>query len=171
MFIGLFGGAFDPPHSGHQQLLKRALALKFFDEIWIVPTFLPPLKMTGNHNSVAGSEERLEMCKLLTGDKKIKVLDLEIKRGGKSYSIDTVRELKKKYPRNKFYFLIGSDWVPDLSKWHRANELLKEIEFVSLPRTEISSSEIRERIKNGENIGNLVPEEIEKYIKEHELYK
>ena len=100
----------------------------------------------------------------------IRVLDLEIKRGGKSYTIETVRKLKKLYPKNHFFFLIGSDWVVNLDKWYKIDELYKEIEFISLPRTEISSSIIREKIKNGQSIKDLVPDEIEEYIKKHKLY-
>lgn len=195
MYIGLFGGAFDPPHLGHLQFLKLALRLEFFDEIWLIPTFLPPLKMNSNRDSVAEPEERLAMVQLLINslfsprhpragedrfseripdqvgnDDKIRVLDIEIQRGGKSYTIDTVRELKNLYPENKFFFLLGSDWVKDLGKWHKAEELFKEIKFISLPRTEINSSKIRKKIKNGESVHNLVPKEIEEYIKKHKLY-
>ena len=177
MRILIFGGAFDPPHLGHLGLLEKALALEIFEEIWLMPTFIPPLKMNNSDSSVAGPTDRLEMCRILTEHltqntqhKKLRVLDLEIKRGGKSYTIDTVRKLKSQYSQNQFSFLIGSDWVKDLGKWHKAEELFKEIEFISLPRTEISSSKIREKIKKGQSIKGLVPEEIEEYIKRHKLY-
>lgn len=208
MRLAIFGGAFDPPHLGHRRLLEEALRLEFFDGIWLIPTFTPPLKMiNGNSNSVASPKERLEMVQLLidelrhsgkrsadwrrahpesacpelaerdsgqarmTNDDRLRVLDLEIKRGGKSYTIDTIKELKKLYPQDQFFFLIGSDWVVNLDKWSKIDELYKEVEFIALPRTKISSSKIREKIKNGQSIKGLVPEEIEEYIKKHKLYQ
>ncbi|MBI4999470.1 nicotinate (nicotinamide) nucleotide adenylyltransferase [Candidatus Gottesmanbacteria bacterium] len=163
--IAIFGGSFDPPHLGHQRLLSQVLASGVVEEIWLMPAFVSPWK-----RQLAMAKDRLGMCKLLVG-KGIKVSDLEIKRQGKSYTIDTVRELKKRFPDDKFYWLIGSDMVKDLNKWHKADQLFREIEFLVFPRTKTSSTDVRERVKRGLPISGLVQKEIEKYIKEGELYR
>lgn len=168
MRIGIFGGSFDPPHEGHLNLIKQVMLSKVVDEIWLMPTFISPWK-----NEAASAEDRSAMCELLTKDLplgwQVKVSDLEIKRRGKSYTIDTVRGLKKKF-NHQFYWLIGSDLVKDLPKWHKAEELYREIEFLVFPRTKISSTKIREKIKKGQPLNGLVPKNIEQYIKKHKPY-
>ncbi len=167
MRIGIFGGSFDPPHEGHLTLIKQVLASRVVEEIWLMPTFISPWKKAS-----ASPEDRLAFCKLLTKDLpigQVKTSDLEIKRGGKSYTVDTVRELKKKF-NHQFYWIIGSDLVKDLPKWHKAEELYREIEFLVFPRTNISSTAIREKIKKRQPLNGLVPKKIEQYVKKHKPY-
>lgn len=163
--IAIFGGSFDPPHLGHCQLVSQVLASGVVDEIWLMPAFISPLK-----NSVAPAADRLAMCRFLEREK-IKVSDLEIKRGGKSYTLVTTGELKKRFKTYKFYWLIGTDLLGQLDKWYKFQELLKEIEFLVFPRKiNISSSKIRERVKKGQSVADLVPKEAEEYIRKHKLY-
>lgn len=172
--VAVFGGTFDPPHKGHSTLINQVLGLNIIDEVWLIPVFIPPLKRE-EAVTVASASDRFKMCLLLADTIKlksrVKVLDIEIKRQGKSYTYNTVQELKKKYPNYKFYFLIGSDWLKDLDKWYKIDELLNEIEFIVLPRTGVSSTVIRRMVKRGLSITNFVPKGIADYIESHNLYR
>ncbi|TSC53920.1 MAG: nicotinate-nucleotide adenylyltransferase [Microgenomates group bacterium LiPW_16] len=162
--IAIFGGSFDPPHVGHITLIKQVFASSVVDEVWLVPNFSHNWKKT-----IASPDHRFKMCQLLKNDK-VKACDIEVRRGGKSYAIDTVRELKKKYPDYQFYWLAGKDLLKELPKWKDPEALKKEIEFIAFPKTNISSTMIRERIKKGLPITGLVPKKVEEYIKEYKLY-
>jgi nicotinate-nucleotide adenylyltransferase len=161
--IGILGSSFDPPHLGHLEITKKAPGLGLVDEVWLMVCFRNPWS-----EEVASVADRLAMAKLLTS-KKIKVSDLEIKRGGKSYTIDTVLELKRRFKYN-FFWILGSDHLKDLHKFKKADLLLQEMVFLVFPRSKISSSVIRERVKKGQSIEKLVPAQIKKYIEEHKLY-
>ncbi len=161
--IGIFGGSFDPPHLGHLSLIRKALESHLVDEVWLVPNFTNPWR-----KAIASARDRLKMCQLLVEDK-IRVCDLEIKRRGKSYTIETVLELKKRYPY-QFFWLIGQDLISDLERFHQAEKLFREVIFLVFPRTTVSSSEIRRKIKKGESISDLVTKKVENYIREKKLY-
>ncbi len=168
MRIAVFGGAFDPPHLGHQQLVKYVLSSGVVDAVWLMPNFESTWKKT-----VAKPEDRLKMCQILTSEfpqESVKVSPLEIEMAGKSYTLATVKELKKRYPDTNFYWLIGSELVETLPKWEKAEGLFKEINFLVFPRTRLSSTEIRKRIEDGLPITGLVPKDVEQYIREHKLY-
>ena len=164
--IAIFGGSFDPPHLGHAQVIKKVLASGLVDQVWLMPNFSHPWK-----KAEASVEERLAMCRILAVSKTpIRVCDLEIKRKRKSYTIDTVRELKKKYPGIKFYWVVGKDLLEELPRWQDPEALKKEIEFIAFPKTNVSSTMIRERIKKGLSIAGLVPPQIEDHIRKNKLY-
>lgn len=171
--VAVLGGAFDPPHLGHFGLAKTALKTGLVDQVWLMPNFSHPWR-----EAIAPAKDRLAMCKLLVnppspapgGLRRARVSDLEIKRRGKSYTIDTVRELKRKFPDYVFFWLMGSDRLIDLKKWKVIERLLKEIKFIVLPKTTVSSTKIRERIKKGLSISGLVPKKVEEYIRKHNLY-
>ncbi|MBI5465290.1 nicotinate (nicotinamide) nucleotide adenylyltransferase [Candidatus Gottesmanbacteria bacterium] len=162
--IAIFGGSFDPPHLGHVSLIKKILKAGLVDEIWLVPNFSHKWKKI-----IASPNNRFKMCQLLIKNK-TKVCDIEIKREGKSYAIDTIRELKREYPGYQFYWLAGKDLLRELPKWKDPEALKKEIEFIAFPKTNVSSSKIRERIKKGLSITGLVPKKVEEYIRKHKLY-
>ncbi len=164
MRIGLLGGSFDPPHHGHLSIINQALGNKLVDEVWLIPTWENPWK-----KEEATPEERLAMCKLLMKGNRIKVSDVEIKRKSVSYTIDTVLELKRNYSHQFFWFL-GNDHLKDLEKFKEAERLFKEIIFMAFPRTAVSSSLIKEKIKKNQPISNLVSKEVEQYIQTHNLY-
>lgn len=167
MRVAIFGGSFDPPHTGHLTLVKQVLAAGLVDEIWLMPTYISPGKRAN-----ASAQDRLAMCRLLAKlvNKQVKVSNLETQRKGESYTVDTVGELKKRFKSLKFYWLIGSDLVRQLSQWERQNQLLKEIEFIVFPKTGVSSTLIRERIRKKQTVTDLVPRKVEEYIKKHRLY-
>src|SRR5699024_6188404 len=177
--IGLLGGTFDPPHIGHfiiAQEVKTALEL---DEVWFMPTNQPPHK----EPAYFSSETRLSMLKKATASVSgFFVEPIELARQGKSYTIDTIKLLKNKYPQNTFYFIIGADMVEYMSKWYKIEELLALIEFVGvnrkdytsktdypvtmvdIPVIDISSTEIRRRLKEGLAVRYFLPHEVYRYM-------
>ncbi|MCM8787328.1 MAG: nicotinate-nucleotide adenylyltransferase [Candidatus Omnitrophica bacterium] len=186
MKIGILGGTFNPPHIGHLILAQEAKEKLGLNKIFFIPTNIPPHKESHNVSAF----DRFNMTKLATEDNKyFEVLDLEIKRGGVSYTIDTVRELKKIYPRDTFFLIVGSDLANDFSTWKYFGQLKKEIKIIVAKRKAyplriknnfivldivqvgISSSYIRGLIKKGFSIKYLVSPKVEKYITEHKLYK
>lgn len=186
MKIGILGGAFNPPHEGHLVIAKEAFSKLKLDKIFFIPTNISPHK----ESEKTSSGLRLEMLKILTqGISEFSVLDLEIKRGGVSYTIDTLRELKGIYPEAELYLIIGSDLANAFGSWRQSSkikELVKvvvakresfplqnEDDFIILDITQVdvSSSQIRKELGEGHSIEGLTPEEIKLYIKNHHLYQ
>ncbi|MCK4912376.1 MAG: nicotinate (nicotinamide) nucleotide adenylyltransferase [Candidatus Omnitrophica bacterium] len=186
MKIGILGGTFNPPHVGHLTIAQDILDSLGLDKVVFIPTNTSPHK---NNNGVSG-QIRLEMVKLATsGNKAFEVLDLEIERGGTSFTIDTVRELKKKYPEDEIYLIIGSDLANEFSSWKDHEDIKKEVKVVvanrkeyplekrtpylvvDIRQIELSSSQIRELVKSQSSIKGLVKEAVESYIQERSLYK
>lgn len=143
MKIGIFGGSFNPVHYGHVNIAQKAVEKFGLDKLIVIPAFESPFKK--GFSSVDVPWDRLEMVKDAFSSIDKVVIDVrEIKRGGVSYAIDTVREISSENPGAELYFLTGEDCVADLSKWKSYDELVKLCTFVSLPRTKESSTEIRE---------------------------
>ena len=186
MKIGILGGAFNPPHIGHLIIAQDILDVLKLDKVFFIPANSSPHK---KNNAVDG-QLRLEMVKLATaGNEAFEVLDVEIERGGTSFTIDTVRELAKKYPEDEFYLIIGSDLANEFSSWKNYQDIKKEVKVVvanrkeypldkksahlvvDIRQIELSSSQIRELVKNESSIRGLVKREVADYIREHDLYK
>ncbi len=190
--IGIMGGTFDPVHYGHLFIASQAKECFGLEVVVFVPCCSPPHKegITGG----AGSEDRYRMVLLAIESNPCFVISsVELERGGKSYSIETVSEFKRKYgAESRIYFIIGMDNMNELSEWKDINRLAEECEFIAakrpgwaekelrwkgrcrimeVPLLEISSSDIRERIKKGRSIRYLVPETVENYISDHCLYR
>ncbi|MEW6481804.1 MAG: nicotinate-nucleotide adenylyltransferase [bacterium] len=198
MKIGIMGGVFDPVHFGHLQaaeIVKEKLELEM---VLFVPSGIPPHKP----KPIANSKDRFKMLKLsLKNNKSFIPVNLEIKKGGYSYTIDTIREIKSIYgDKNDYYFIIGTDTIPELCKWKDIEKLFgmikfvavtregfkikvksqkskvkiasqnSKIELVEFPTLPVSSSLIRERIKKGLSIKYLLPDDVERYIQEKGLY-
>ena len=119
--IGLFGGTFNPPHISHKRLSDEMKDKLGLDEVIIMPTFTPPHKEA---KSLAESKDRLHMCSLTFCDSCYRISDMEIKREGKSYTVDTLLELKEIYPEDKIYLIIGSDMLLSFHKWYRYRDIL-----------------------------------------------
>ena len=185
MKIGILGGAFNPPHIGHLIIAQDILDTLKLDKVFFVPTNLSPHKES---NGVSG-QVRLDMVKLATsGNEAFQVLDLEIERSGTSFTIDTIRELKKRHPEDDFYLIIGSDLANGFSSWKNYEDINKEVKVivanrkeypldkkssylvVDIRQIELSSSQIRELVKNKSSIKGLVKEKVAEYIQEHKLY-
>ncbi len=173
MNIAIFGGTFDPPHNAHIQVLKFLLDEKKYQKIWVIPSPKNPLKQ-----AIAPFEDRYEMCRRAFGnlDPAVQVKDEEKTSTG--YTVDLIGHLLKKYPGSKFTFVGGSDLKKELAQWKDSAKLKQWIEFKFLPRPPdpdspfppFSSTEIRERIGKNLPVRELVPEEVEKYIREKHLY-
>ncbi len=176
----IFGGKFDPPHLGHQLTVFLALEKYKFDEVWIIPSFSHPF---GFHPG--DFDTRLEMCRIMAEPfgKKAKVLDTERNLGLEIvYTVNLLEYLKKQFPGNDFSLIIGSDNWNVRQKWkdfNKIEEICREIVVIgrgengknSFYLPDISSTTIKEMIKNGENPENLLPSGIYGYIKEHKLYE
>lgn len=199
--IGIMGGSFDPIHMGHLMMSEYVRSELDLDEVLFVPTGNPPHKQIG----LLEAEKRLEMVKIAIADNPhFTVSDLEVQKKGISYSVDTVLELKSLHPEDEFYFLIGSDLLPQLKSWKRFDELATEIEFVlsirpgfdtitkedmvheiadlkedygarvtviETPLYEISSTQIRQRIRDHRSVRYLVKQEVISKIEEAGYYR
>lgn len=186
MKIGIFGGSFNPIHNGHIEIVKFMISTLSLDKILIVPLGIPSHK---KNNLVAG-EKRATMCKLAFKDlKNIEILDLEIKQNSTSYTIDTLKKIISIYGEyNEYFEIIGKDSADYFNSWKDYKEILRlstvvvfdreaykgeKIEgliYLKTPFFPISSTQIREKIKKNENIDNLVPLAVKKFIKKYNLY-
>ena len=194
--VGLYGGTFSPPHKGHIYAAKTMLEHIPLDRLLIMPAYIPPHKIKNSYDT---PKQRYKMCQSAFGDiPKTLVSDYEISKGGISYSIETINYLKNE--NNIIYMLCGSDMFLTLDKWYKADEIFRKAEIVCVPRFSddlnkleekkdsyekeysakihligvnplvISSTEIREKITNGENLAPYLTEEVIKIIKEENLY-
>lgn len=188
MKIAVLGGSFDPPHIGHYFVIKQVLELRpDIEKILLVPAFQHQWKPIQ-----AKPGERIQMLKSLE-NKKIEVSEIELKRQGVSYTIDTVKEIKQQTEAD-IYWIVGSDILAEFDRWEKTDELLSLSTFLIFPRdpyhlpekvpsgfeviedknlitTNISSTIIRERVKSEKSIKYLVPEEVEEYIVDRKLYR
>lgn len=190
---GLMGGTFDPIHAGHLLAAEAAREAAGLDEVWFIPTNVPPHKPQPG----AGARERLEMVRLAIADHPaFRAEQAELDRGGVSYTVDTVAALRERYPERSFYWIVGTDMMNDLPNWHRIEELAAQVRFVCLrrqgeeseegalpaylrekllhapmPPIGISSTDIRERLRGGRSIRYQVPEAVRDYIERNGLYE
>ena len=137
----IFGGSFNPIHTGHLQMLQAAAELDFVDRVLLLPDNIPPHKMAGE--DFASPLHRSNMCKILClAEKKAEFCDLELLRGGKSYMIDTVLSLKKLYPEDNFYLLVGADMAITLEDWKEGPALLGEVGVIAVGRNTVDGDEL-----------------------------
>jgi nicotinate-nucleotide adenylyltransferase len=187
--IGIFGGTFNPIHLGHLAIaeeIRERLGLK---KVIFVPAYAPPHK---SRIKLAAAQKRFQMVKeAIKGNPFFAVSDSEIARRGKSYSVDTLRYFKKKFgKRARLYFIIGSDSLPELSKWKDIRDIFRLASFVVVnrpgfpmqhlpseavavtwPGFGISSSQVRQRLAKTKSIKYLVPEKVARIIQRNRLYK
>lgn len=193
--VGVLGGSFNPVHLGHLHIANQLKAHFNLDEIWFVPAHQNPHKMD---QTIASAAHRLEMLKLATEDNpNYKVLDIECKRQGPSYTVDTLRLLSEQYPENTYFLLLGSDTIKRFHEWKSPYEILELCELVvatreeegviidygddklersvrealtPIPLIKVSSTEIRSLAERGESYQHLVPAPVFKYLQQHALY-
>ncbi|MCU0406002.1 MAG: nicotinate-nucleotide adenylyltransferase [Ignavibacteriaceae bacterium] len=187
--VGIFGGTFDPIHLGHLITAQSVKEIRDLDKIIFIPAYISPHKTDAKPSS---PEDRLKMIKLAVDSIPFfDYSDIEIKKGGVSYTVDTLRELNKKY--DKLEFIIGYDNIFTFHTWKEPDEILKLAKIIVLKRKsshppqfedkyyhqavfvqtrgiEISATDIRERVKNGLPINFLVPPKVMEYIYNHKLY-
>lgn len=213
--LGIFGGTFNPVHYGHLAAAEVVRDRLRLDRILFIPTFIPPHK----DEELPSAVQRLEMVRLaISGNQHFKVSDIEIKRGGRSYTIDTITELHQHYAGAEFFFITGVDSFLEIKTWKDWERLLSRCTFVVLSRDgyqfrdldrlglfgsvatelagldgrrseqvkltagdasvlleripfyEISSTDIRERVRRGRSIKYCLPDPVEHYIIENKLY-
>ena len=184
MRIGLFGGAFNPFHNGHLAIARTALEKARLDKLIFIPTGNAPHKKEGN----VSREDRYNMlCKTIENEENMFVSEYELTKDTVSYSADTVEYFKTLYPDDELFFIIGDDSYNNLSSWYQPERILKSATLlvfpregakveppaveISMPRVEISSSDIRKKIKLGKDCRNLLPKSVFDYIIECNLYK
>lgn len=144
--IGILGGSFDPPHKGHIRLADMAKEELGLSGLILIPAGTPPHKLLSGG---AGGEDRFEMAKLAAGEREwITVSDIEILREGKSYTFDTVSELKRRMPGEKFCFICGTDMLLSLHRWYRSEELLRLTAFAAMAREENQFALLQEAAEN-----------------------
>jgi len=189
MKLGIYGGSFDPVHLGHLLVAQAAVEELGLDKLFFIPAAVSPFKP---ENKMAPDAIRLKLLRLaLAGKTNCEIDEQEIKRGGISYSIETLRDYAKRFPKVELFYLIGADNISKLNEWREASELAKLAEFIAIPRPgesaaefpkpfrgrilkgfpiEISSSQIRARVKANLPIENLVPTFVAEAIHAAKLY-
>lgn len=190
--IGIFGGSFDPIHIGHLIIASDAAEQLKLDRVLFIPAAQAPLK---SRSPDATDENRIEMVRLATeADERFDVRSIEIDRRGISYSVDTAQDIARENPAAQLFWIIGGDQARQLGQWERIEELAARVEFICLNRDEpftppeslpksvtihpmqtrrldISSTEIRERLKNDRSPKYFLPELVFRYIKARNLYQ
>ena len=193
--MGIFGGAFDPPHLGHIALAQAAIEQLQLDALHIVPTGSAWHK----DRPLSDPKHRLEMCRLAFADIDCAVVDdCETLRPGPSYTMDTLELMSSRFPEAQFFLLIGQDQAMHLSEWHRAKEIqrlaiitvasrplsvsavsavgnvndeLFELKRLEMPPMPQSSTQIRSCVQNSISIDSLVCEPVARYIANNQLYR
>ncbi|MDE6118344.1 MAG: nicotinate-nucleotide adenylyltransferase [Muribaculaceae bacterium] len=188
--IGIFGGSFNPVHCGHMMVASYLASWTELDEVWLTLSPQNPLKSTDDS---ATESDRLTMLAMATeGSERLKICDVELEMPRPSYTIDTLRQLRKSHSDCRFRLIIGSDNWRIFSRWKSAEEIISEfgviiyprpgypvetdklpdrVTFVDAPECSLSSTFLRKSIATGHSIEQMVPQNVVKYIKEHNLYK
>ena len=152
--IAIYGGSFDPPHKGHKLLAENLAGVCGAERVIIIPTALSPFK----NSSSATAEDRLNMCRLFFKEELFHVSDIEIKRGGKSYTVDTLRQIKEEIPDSELFLFMGDDMLLSFDKWYSHQEILKLATIVCACRTENLEElqNMKDFVKNVLNAENRV---------------
>lgn len=196
--VGLLGGTFDPVHLGHINLARQMREKLGLTKVVLIPTFMPPHKDAAY---AVGAQDRLEMCRIAAGtDAGLGVSDIEIKRGGASYTFDTLTQLHAEYPDAVLYFIMGADMFLTLEQWRNfpgiaglaelcaasrhggetavLSEHAKKLEALygarchieEIPVVDMSSTQIRALIADGGDVSAMLPEGVYEYILRRGLY-
>ena len=190
--IGFFGGSFDPVHFGHLCAAQDACEQHQLDRLFFVPAAQAPLKP---HDVQASPGDRLAMLRAaVEQDRRFEISDYELRKGGVSYTIDSVRHFSGQFPHDRLFWIIGGDQLPQMHLWKDVRELAQLVEFIFLERPgqpakaepaipglrlhgctghamEISSTELRERVRRGLPLDYFVPHKTVVYIREKSLYR
>lgn len=191
MKIGILGGSFDPIHHGHLALARESEKQFKLDKILFLPALLPPHKKGDPSLNPAPLRARMVELAIL-GKPNWELCDLELGRPGISYTVDTLRQLRRIYPSpHELFFIAGADSLQELKQWKEPEEILKLSEWIVAPRPffplprklparvhrlqispmAISASELRERIERGEAISEWVPEKVRDYMQRMNVYR
>ncbi len=196
MKVGLYGGSFDPLHFGHLNLALELMEKRKLDEVWFCPAKISPFK--SHAAPKVDGTIRLEMLRSVLNEiPRFRVLEIEVNREGPSYTVETLRDLHRQYPDHEFYVLMGEDALAHFFRWHKAEEIVSLAKLLIGKRTqgysleilgnpeiqkalqqgltetrimEISSTELRERLKKRIYCGHLIPAKILAIIYQNDLY-
>jgi len=186
--VGLFGGSFDPIHHGHLLVAQAAAEVLGLDEVRFVPAREQPFKV-GEH-AAAAADRATMVERAIAGSPGMRLERLELDRAGPSYTVDTLRALRVREPDTSFVLLVGSDAAMGVPRWHEAPELSRlarivafgragatagalppGIGFITVPKVEISSTAVRERVRRGQSIRYWVPDAVAEFIASRGLYR
>ena len=188
--VGLIGGTFDPIHNGHVLLAQFALEKIPLNRILFIPAADPPHKDC----VYVSASARMQMVSLAVADmESVFVSKIELDRSGKSFTVDTLRQLCKQNPNDSYYLIIGDDNVSQISSWHDPEvifelctvvvgnrmitervgkkKFLDQMTLLDTPLFELSSTEIRQRLSTGRSVKGMIPESVESYIRDQGLYR
>lgn len=199
MRIGIFGGTFDPVHMGHLILAEQCRDQAKLDEVWFLPSYLPPHKAGAG---VTRFEQRCDMLDLaVAGHPAFRIDRIEKELPEPSFTARTLAELHARHPGNEFFLLMGSDCLPDLPSWYEPRQVIElaglvvvprpgvmlwtaerlakalgvdvsavRLRFVACPMIEIASRELRRAVADGMSVRYMVPRAVEEYVRERKLY-
>ncbi len=197
MRIGILGGTFNPPHLGHLVAAQEAYRELALDQVMLIPAGTPPHKPVDDE---PGAEHRLELCRLaIAGDDRFSVSDLELRRDGPSFTVDTLEQLRSQSPSDDLFLILGGDIAAGLPRWHEPERVLElatvaiakrrgtakeavqealaqlkggeRASFFQMPRIGISSTMVRRRVRAGQPIRYFVPDGVMHYIEANGLYR
>jgi nicotinate-nucleotide adenylyltransferase len=190
MKIGILGGTFDPIHEGHLALARCAKEQFQLDKVIFIPAFIPPHKMS--QRDLTPAEYRYRMVEMaIAGEAGLEVSKMELDRPEVSYTVETLRELKKQYAGAQFFLILGTDSLAEISSWREPGEIMRmakllvgkregaehftfpkgpQVEWIQMPLFPFSSTEIRKRIREGEPVESMIPKAIQNYIRDRKLY-
>ncbi len=196
MRVGILGGTFNPPHVGHLVCAQEAYLQLSLDRVMMIPARIPPHKPVEDE---PGPDHRLALCRVaVEGDERFAVSEIEMRRPGPSFTVDTLEELHSHAPDNELFLIVGGDVAAGLPRWHQPERVLslaslavakrrgtsrasvdtaleglpggERSRFFQMPRIGVSSTMIRRRVRAAEPIKYLVPDAVADYIHEHSLY-
>jgi nicotinate-nucleotide adenylyltransferase len=178
MRVALFGGSFNPPHVAHELAALYVLETTPVDELWFVPCFKHPFEKT-----LEPFADRVEMCRRAAAalGPRARVSVVEGELGGESRTLRTVKALQEKHPDDRFSLIIGADLEAEVSSWYGAEELRRLVDFIVVGRggfsggrgpamPEVSSSDVREKLRNGAPVDVLVSRSVLDYVRQRKLY-
>ncbi len=194
--VGILGGTFNPPHLGHLMCARQAHAQLSLDRLLIIVAAVPPHKEVPDD---PGIDHRVAMCRLIADSEPwLEVSELEVGRGGPSYTITTLTEIHASQPGDELTLIVGGDMASTLPAWHQPEAILElaslavaersgmrraevvdqlrllaggeNASFLDTPRFDVSSSQVRQRVRDGQEIRDLVPDAVADYIEQRRLY-
>jgi nicotinate-nucleotide adenylyltransferase len=194
--VGILGGTFNPPHIGHLVCAQEAYREFELDRVLLIPARIPPHKPVEHE---PGAHHRLELCRVaVVDDDRFEVSELELRRDGPSYTVDTLKELSTEAPNNELFLIVGGDIAAGLPRWREPERVLDlatlsiakrrgtarssidtalgglrggdRARFFDMPRIGVSSTMVRRRVLSGQPIRYLVPDAVRAYIERHGLY-
>lgn len=186
--VGIYGGSFDPIHNGHLITIRDVIEQRKLETVFLIPTYISPFKMD---SKATNENHRIEMLKLASNElAELEISTYEIERKGVSYTIDTLKYFKSKF--DEIELIIGYDNIVDFDKWKYPDEIfgiaevvvmkrnvdseisenkyMSKATYIDTPNIDISSTDIRERVKNNMPINFLVPDSVKDYILKNKLY-